>query len=138
MKPPVERYCIVYEPGNLGRRNFDVSMIREFVDIGNLYPERLDKIYVIKPNMLYRWLVKIAGPFLPKAMMDKLVFVSEFGELEQYFTRDNILKQYGGDLDFKYRFTPTRKLRLEELEKLAPSVPVRGDEKEQEIDEELG
>lgn len=45
--------------------------------------------------------MQMAGPFLSKETIEKMVYLNKEEELKQFFTDENLLKELGGTSEYK-------------------------------------
>jgi hypothetical protein len=102
MKGNVENYVILYDCSNVSVSNFDLAMIKEFLKLGDYYPERLKYIFVLKPSWYFSWIVSIVRRIADEKTMSKVVNIYDFKELNKYIDPSQIQKEFGGESDYKY------------------------------------
>lgn len=72
-------------------------ILKELIQIiQSYYPERLHKLYLVKPNWIFRLLFTILKPFIDPKTRSKITMVTSIEDLKKDFTGDNLLKEYGG------------------------------------------
>ena len=69
------------------------------VILQNYYPEMLFKMYILNANWLFKALWIILKPFIDKKTRNKIVMAPNLQELLKDFTKEAMLKEYGGLLD---------------------------------------
>ena len=60
------------------------------------YGGLIDKIYVIHLEWFFKLMFSLAKVFLKKETTKKFVFLDKPEDLNQYFDKDYLLKEYGG------------------------------------------
>jgi hypothetical protein len=50
-KSKSDKFVIIYDASQIAYKNFDIEMVKEFVKISKMYPERLKRFFILKPNV---------------------------------------------------------------------------------------
>eukprot|EP00331_Platyophrya_macrostoma_P031942 CAMPEP_0176438492 /NCGR_PEP_ID=MMETSP0127-20121128/19318_1 /TAXON_ID=938130 /ORGANISM="Platyophrya macrostoma, Strain WH" /LENGTH=357 /DNA_ID=CAMNT_0017822457 /DNA_START=18 /DNA_END=1091 /DNA_ORIENTATION=- len=66
------------------------------------YPETLERFYIIGLDWFFRFIYAIARPFLSEKTRNKIQVSDGIDILQKNFTKENLIKEYGGTYDFKY------------------------------------
>ena len=69
--------------------------------IQDYYAEKVYRVYIYPINWLFQTLMQMAGPFLSKETIEKMVYLNKEEELKQFFTDENLLKELGGTSEYK-------------------------------------
>ena len=88
------------------------------------YPERLEKFYLIGADWYFRILFGIVRPFLSEKTRNKLNLIDDTSHLFKHISADNLMKEYGGNIDFKYdKYEVFNRLELLKKEKAKQANP---------------
>lgn len=101
------KICVIWDrEGFDQKKNFDSSIItimKQLLGIlQDFYAERLDVVYILKPNWFFKMVFGMVKPFLSEKTKNKLKLVNKNEELLNYFEPQNLLKEYGGTADYQY------------------------------------
>lgn len=99
----VYQYVILYDASKISYKNVDFTMMREFINLAEYYPELLKRIFVIKPNWLFSVMVSFAKNLIHERSAQKIVIINDYSELFEYIEPDQIQKEFGGTSDFVYK-----------------------------------
>lgn len=127
------KICVIWDrEGFDQKKNFDKSIItimKQLLGIlQDFYAERLDVVYILKPNWFFKMIFGMVKPFLSEKTKGKLKLINKNEELLNYFEPEYLLKEYGGTADYLYSWP-------------ADSSPIRDDvgtgNDNDEVDEEF-
>lgn len=107
----VSKMCVIWDrEGFDPKKNFDKSMLtvmKQLVGIlQDFYAERLDTVYILRPNWFFKMIVGMIKPFLSDKTKKKLKLISNPKELLNYFDSDQLGREYGGTSTFEYAWPP--------------------------------
>jgi len=119
--------CVLWDrEGFDQKKNFDKSILtvmKQLVGIlQDFYAERLEQVYILKPNWFFKMIFGLIKPFLSDKTKNKVKLINKNEELLNYFDPENLLKEYGGTSTFQYSWPPG-------------SSPIKDDFVQGEIDE---
>lgn len=98
------RFQIVFinDREGVGMSNVDYSFMGMAKDLiskfQNYYPEKVLRIFVLHPNFLFKTLFAVIKPFLNARTSEKIKIVNKLNELDQYFDKDNLTIEAGGNV----------------------------------------
>lgn len=93
----VDRYCILYDASRFSmRRNMDLPMVREFINIASMYPETLQSIFVCRPSFVFRHALNLMRALLDKDTAQKIIIIHDMAELREYYDEDMLPEEFGG------------------------------------------
>lgn len=82
------KISVIYDRTGFTKKNFDRSLFGLFRKLLGIlqdnYAERLDKLFLINPNWLFKVIYKIVSPFLSKKTKEKIVLIKKLDTLKQY------------------------------------------------------
>src|SRR5690606_4875200 len=96
-------YVILYDASKIGYKNFDFTMVREFINLYEYYPELLKRIFILKPNWAFSILLSFTKTLIHEKSAQKIVTINEYSELFDYIEPDQIQKEFGGRSDYVYK-----------------------------------
>lgn len=108
----VARMCVIWDrEGFSAKKNFDKSMLgimKQLMGIlQDFYAERLDTVYVLKPNWFFKMIYGAMKPFLSEKTKNKMKLIDNpQKDLLKYFDSENLLKEYGGTSTYEYAWPP--------------------------------
>jgi hypothetical protein len=102
IKEPAQQFVILYDASSIQFKNFDLDIVKKFMKISSYYPDRLKKMYIMKPNWAFKMLLGLTKVMVESETTEKLHTIYEFDELFEFIDRDQVQKEYGGDSDFVY------------------------------------
>jgi hypothetical protein len=129
----VSKMCVIWDrEGFDPKKNFDKSMLtvmKQLVGIlQDFYAERLDAVYVLRPNWFFKMIVGIIKPFLSEKTKKKLKLIDKPQDLINYFDADQLGKEYGGTSPFEYTWPPnSAPVKDDFVEGSAPTDDVEDD-----------
>ncbi len=102
------KICMIYDRKGFTMKNYDKRLMGLLKKLSGVlqdnYAERLDCLYILNPNWLFKMLYKITRPFLTQRTKDKIKIITNLKELEKYFDKDCLLNDMGGSSEFVYRY----------------------------------
>lgn len=100
-KPHVECHIAIYDVNNVGKKNFNLAMIKKSIpDMGDNLPELCSKIYVVRTGWVLNMLWKTIKPFLHKLTLEKIKFLTDKQvgpEMLQMVAPENLPSIFGGE-----------------------------------------
>jgi hypothetical protein len=117
MPEGIESLVIILDYDGMGIMNApSPGTGRKFLSIlGDHYPERLGKAFVVNPTWYIWTFFTILGPFLDPVTKDKIHIIGQqkkeehadvksCSDMTLYIHKEHLLKEYGGDHDFEWDF----------------------------------
>jgi len=103
--------CVIWDrEGFDQKKNFDKSILtvmKQLVGIlQDFYAERLEQVYILKPNWFFKMIFGLIKPFLSDKTKNKVKLINKNEELLNYFEPENLLQEYGGASKFEYSWPP--------------------------------
>jgi hypothetical protein len=56
------------------------------------HPERLNKVFITHPDLLFTFAFGLVKPFLNQRTKDKIILMDDFSGLKKYYHPDQLLK----------------------------------------------
>ncbi|TNV76486.1 hypothetical protein FGO68_gene8819 [Halteria grandinella] len=101
-----KQLAVIYDRTGMASENRDSKLMKfsfQFVSLlQDYYAERLSMLYVLSANWVYRAAYTLMKPFLAQKTKEKILILSDFGQLKEYFDEDQLLPEYGGTSQFRY------------------------------------
>ncbi len=91
---------IIYDGSSVGFSNLELAMFKDVIECVQMYPERLLKCFVVKPNWSFSALLTTVTPFLDPVTKSKIVTIKDYGDLFQFIDPSQVQKEYGGTSDY--------------------------------------
>lgn len=91
---------IIYDAQKIGFSNLDLSMFKDVMETIHMYPERLLKCYVYKPNWSFSALLTAVSPFLDPVTKSKICTIKTEKDLFEFIDPKFVQKEYGGESDY--------------------------------------
>ncbi len=101
----LKKFCVIYD-----REDFDKekNFSQEFVEVGKSYREAnvanfsdmIHKVYICNVGLIFRMMFSVAKIFIPKKYVDKILLLGDIEDLLEYFDRECLLKEYGGEFEY--------------------------------------
>ena len=112
------RITLIIDLGGFTMKNADKRLIQIgktiVTTLQDYYPERLERVLVLKANWFYKTAYSVVKLFLHERTKAKIKILEDYQELAEFFEPDCILKEHGGTSDFN--------LQLEKRASLSNSV----------------
>lgn len=71
-------------------------MFKDIIETIQMYPERMLRCFVIKPNWSFSALLTTVTPFLDPVTKSKIVTIKDYSELFQFVDPKQVQKEFGG------------------------------------------
>jgi len=93
---------LVTDLEGFGWKHLNLSYQKRMMEIyDDNFPTRLKKAIQVKPPVFIKVIWSLVRPFMKKKMVDRF-FIGTVEEIQQYVPKDQLLKSYGGDVEFKH------------------------------------
>ncbi|KAK2744041.1 hypothetical protein FQN57_004494 [Myotisia sp. PD_48] len=105
LQKPIETAALVFDMTDFSLANMDYAPVKFMIKCFEAnYPESLGVILVHKAPWLFSSIWTVIKGWLDPVVASKVNFTKTTEDLEQYITRNNILKELGGDDDYDYKY----------------------------------
>eukprot|EP01016_Furgasonia_blochmanni_P048487 TRINITY_DN7228_c0_g1_i2.p1 TRINITY_DN7228_c0_g1~~TRINITY_DN7228_c0_g1_i2.p1 ORF type:complete len:233 (-),score=47.46 TRINITY_DN7228_c0_g1_i2:93-791(-) len=98
------RITLMIDLGGFTMKNADKRLINIgktiISTLQDCYPERLERVLVLKANWFYKSVYQVVKLFLHERTRGKIKILNDYKELLEYFEPDCILKEHGGTSEF--------------------------------------
>jgi len=100
-----KRIVALIDRTNTGFKNVDYGAIKKGGLISSLqdyYADRLNKIYIIHVDWVFKSVFTLVSPFLASKTKEKIVILNSVTDLKKYFNEDQLLIEHGGTSKYEY------------------------------------
>lgn len=105
---PDGKITVVWDRNGFTKKNYDKKVLSLFKKLVTLiqdnYAERLYKLIILYPNLLFRTLFAVIKPFLNARTKSKILVVTKLDQLQQEISPENLLIEHGGECKFVYSY----------------------------------
>jgi hypothetical protein len=96
---------IVFDMTDFSMANMDYTPVKFMIKCFEAnYPESLGSVLVYKAPWIFQGIWKIIRGWLDPVVAGKVHFASHVDELQEWIPKDQIIKEAGGDEDYKYEY----------------------------------
>ncbi|KAI1056302.1 hypothetical protein LB507_002166 [Fusarium sp. FIESC RH6] len=105
LEPPVDTACIVFDMTGFSMANMDYTPVKFMIKCFEAnYPESLGAVLVHKAPWLFQGIWKVIRGWLDPVVAAKVHFTNNRSELEEFISRDHLIKELEGDEDWEYKY----------------------------------
>lgn len=107
----IENWVIIIDLENKGLLNFPWKAIKTSVDTTNVnYAARLHKMFILNPSFIFNTTWNMIKGLIDQETVRKISFLKkkDFGLMQDVIPKNQLLKEYGGDLDRPLAAYPIR------------------------------
>ncbi|KAI4595245.1 hypothetical protein KJ359_005218 [Pestalotiopsis sp. 9143b] len=123
VKPPNDKFCLLFDMTGFGLRNMDFHVVKFLLLIFEAkYPETLGLVLIHNAPFVFWGLWNIIKGWLDPVIASKINFTRKSADLLKFISEDNLQSNYGGRDEWKYKYAkpePGENSRLSEEEKRA-------------------
>lgn len=106
LRSPVDTATIVFDMNGFSMSNMDYTPVKFMIKCFEAnYPESLGSVLVYKAPWIFQGIWKIIKGWLDPVVASKVHFCSDESELSAYIPKSRILKELGGDEDWRYEYS---------------------------------
>jgi len=102
------KMVVIWDREGTTKKNFDKSMLGLMKQLMGMlqdfYAERLEAVYILHANWLFKLIYGMIKPFLADKSRKKMRIISKKEDLLNYFDKDQLLPEYGGTAKYQYRY----------------------------------
>lgn len=98
----IENWVMIIDVEKKGLVNFPWKAIKSTVDATNLnFSSRLHKMFILNPSFIFNTTWNMVKGVIDGETAKKIAFIKkkDFGLLQEAIPKDQLLKEYGGDMD---------------------------------------
>ncbi|CAK7230328.1 phosphatidylinositol transfer protein csr1 [Sporothrix bragantina] len=105
LQPPVDTATIIFDMTGFSLANMDYVPVKFMIKCFEAnYPESLGAVLVHKAPWLFQGFWKVIRGWLDPVVAGKVHFTNNVSDLEEFISRDQIIKELDGDEDWEYRY----------------------------------
>lgn len=106
LKPPVDTASIIFDMTGFTLANMDYHSVKFMIKCFEAnYPESLGAVLVHNAPWVFQGVWKLIRGWLDPVVASKVHFTNQRAGLEEFVNPDQIIKDLGGDEDWKYEYT---------------------------------
>ncbi|KAL1891159.1 phosphatidylinositol transfer protein csr1 [Sporothrix stenoceras] len=105
LHPPVDTATVVFDMTGFSLANMDYSPVKFMIKCFEAnYPECLGAVLVHKAPWLFQGIWRIIRGWLDPVVASKVHFTNNVKDMEQFISKDQIIKELDGDEDWEYTY----------------------------------
>ncbi|CAK7228344.1 phosphatidylinositol transfer protein csr1 [Sporothrix curviconia] len=105
LHPPVDTATIIFDMTGFSLANMDYSPVKFMIKCFEAnYPESLGAVLVHKAPWLFQGIWRIIRGWLDPVVAGKVHFTNNVHDMEEFISKDQIIKELDGDEDWEYRY----------------------------------
>ncbi|KAI9743296.1 MAG: hypothetical protein M1818_003142 [Claussenomyces sp. TS43310] len=105
LNPPIDTACVIFDMTGFSMANMDYTPVKFMIKCFEAnYPESLGVVLVHKAPWIFQGIWKIIKGWLDPVVASKVHFTNSAADMEDFVTKDHILKELGGEEDWSYQY----------------------------------